>query len=920
MIVSLPRMIYGKPVIAGKPAEQADILARSDALPPETAHQWHALTAVQPLPGSDLATSQAVGIFALPSGDHLLVRTHDQGDAQNAVYEYILLPQPTLRDLQGQLAPLLAFCQEPIKPYPVTNAPLSPLELDDSTQWSPQEARALLDTLFQNYAQGDLLAVLSLLGAALHERRLVLRGFPPGWLARARLAQGLMLLLPADARSVLTFSTNMNNDIDSAGNSPRVIFSDTPGTHARWEADWTRDVLPGEAVLQHPYISHLQSLWDGSLNHFYATLREMDAPARLLLPGLALDAGLSAVVERHQLDRHVAEGGAVPLAQLVAVLTGAAPPQGALRSLYASQLLRVVLGDRNAEARALVARLMDAEPPLDAVLAAVLNNALYAQPDNVYAFVRARLLDGEPDERWRERLRLAALAALQVAVADGDTETLLNWLRLIAREPAQFALSDVLHNAILASQPRAAQDGELGQTLLTLAVRRAPTLLDRLLADDALLDALPEGPGQALRSAGEDIAPAARLSLPRELFLLMLAQAVERRAAATLTPPLLERLWLLAAEETQPAMPEAYQPSALVKRLLETSAGWLKPDALEFLMTRLLQARDDARLMQLVTHAAESQPIYPVLVTALQHSQRSATDILDLVGLVSAAGLFNSQQAVDTYVRLLGAWDWRRTALPLVEQLARLLQKNPALTASRETLWHLMDVAAEVKSDAIGRVGARRLFADLEKQEDDTVLLQQLAGLIDHLQWSAALRAQVIGWWRTFTRQQPTARLLRIEKWLDSKTPSPRLEEAHTVVQTVIALRRLLGQRDIKTFAQQLAITYDTLQAFADSFEPSPRQPTSFDQATVREELDAQQEGLEAHERNILANNFRDVAQLIASMGDSRSKGGIVRRGNDLNRQLMSGEHQPQSAVDVMKWLAGYLGGVQDDDGGGDDD
>jgi hypothetical protein len=47
-------------------------------------------------------------------------------------------------------------------------------------------------------------------------------------------------------------------------------------------------------------------------------------------------------------------------------------------------------------------------------------------------------------------------------------------------------------------------------------------------------------------------------------------------------------------------------------------------------------------------------------------------------------------------------------------------------------------------------------------------------------------------------------------------------------------------------------------------------------------------------------------------MADNRSKASLIRRGDDVDRQLMSGEQQPHSAVDALKWLAGYLGGTQD--------
>jgi len=51
---------------------------------------------------------------------------------------------------------------------------------------------------------------------------------------------------------------------------------------------------------------------------------------------------------------------------------------------------------------------------------------------------------------------------------------------------------------------------------------------------------------------------------------------------------------------------------------------------------------------------------------------------------------------------------------------------------------------------------------------------------------------------------------------------------------------------------------------------------------------------------------------LVSTMADNRSKATLMRRGDDVDRQLMSGEAQPHSAVDTLKWMAGYLSGTQE--------
>ena len=76
--------------------------------------------------------------------------------------------------------------------------------------------------------------------------------------------------------------------------------------------------------------------------------------------------------------------------------------------------------------------------------------------------------------------------------------------------------------------------------------------------------------------------------------------------------------------------------------------------------------------------------------------------------------------------------------------------------------------------------------------------------------------------------------------------------------------------------------------------------------------LGAQEADISPQERQILSNDLKEIAHMVAEMGDNRTRGNLVRRGDDLDRDLMTGEQEPHGAVDVMKWLAGYWSGTQD--------
>jgi hypothetical protein len=170
-------------------------------------------------------------------------------------------------------------------------------------------------------------------------------------------------------------------------------------------------------------------------------------------------------------------------------------------------------------------------------------------------------------------------------------------------------------------------------------------------------------------------------------------------------------------------------------------------------------------------------------------------------------------------------------------------------------------------------------------------------------------------WWRGFNRSQNLNRLQKIEKALDGRRS---LEEAREITHTVIAFRKMLGKRSMKEFSEEIDAALAILQNMAEAFDPDPKRALNFDQAALRAEVDLQDETLSPSARKIFANNLKEMAQIVGQMGDNRSKANLMRRGENIDRQLMTGEQQPDSAVDLMKWLAGYLEGSQDKDGEGE--
>lgn len=614
---------------------------------------------------------------------------------------------------------------------------------------------------------------------------------------------------------------------------------------------------------------------------------------------------------RETLDARVLAGEMLPPATLMAVLRSSDLPDGDLLFTYTRQLLQVALETRDTEASVLVTRLMDAHPALDEALHDELNACLSSEPDAVYALLRARMNEA-PDPRWLERLKVAALCALHIAITDGDSETAINWLRLVAREPANFDLAQLVHYGLLAAAERAREDAVLGRLLIPLALKRDPEALDVILSDTALLDNLADNTnlGRVLRDTNGDALQTLQ-NHGYDLFVVALVRAAETKQGTMFTPAVIEQAWQTITGQQAVNVPSDYVPERILQAWLEDGVQWLEEPAVQTILALMLRDRRDENFLTLARQLAGHENFVRMIAAAFQRSQRPEGDLGALMSQMQTAGELTPQGSVDVLMRLLTAWEWRRSAMPLVLQLGRLLNQNPALTINADALWHMLALANESKDEALLRVAVRRLTADIETIEDETTLTERLLRLVNETAWHTSTRQNLIVWWRGFARSATLARLQRIDKALDGKKP---LDELRAIVQTILAFRKLLGKRSLQQFAADVSATFSVLQAFNESFEPSPKRPFSFDQTTMRAEIDAHADELTPHEQKIMANNLKELAQLIGSMGDNRMKASLMRRGDDIDRLLMTGEQIPHSAVDTLKWLSGYLSGTQEKD------
>lgn len=919
---TLQHLIYGK-----KPTDQPDVsyglttLAHTADLSVQDGTLLRNATLLEPFPSLVGAESHTVAVIsrdmsmivAQPERQYIVAGAEFKAsDPPTPLYHYVVLSGTLMREMGAEIDSLRRLVQYPID-EPQTPA-LDLIAPPTNITWTLEKRTRYLRELFALLPDADHQIALGLLGAALHERRLLIQNFPQNLNQRLTLIQGLMSLLPQPARGLMTFTTHTAT-LPAANEGPVIVFSDAEGDCPRWVIDWHDLTTMPDALLNIPYVAYLSGLWTDDVLAFATGLRELEPIAAALMPALPLLDGLALVTKRHNQDRVVMTDDDMTADDLINVLQSALPPQGNLRVRYVERLLLHTLRERDTATAALVARELDDHPELDAQLTAVIDNVLDAQPDEVYVFVRARLAEGITD-KWLTRLKQAAEHSLEVAISTGDPDTIISWLRLISREPSRYELGDVLVNGLLNAQTRATESADLARELITLAVKRAPELLDTLLTNPDVLAPLPA----ELRAVIEDYDPVAIETVAntsREIFLMALRRAYDHEIQC-ISPVSARELWEIYEQNSAIVVAEPYRPLTLIELLAAEPSAALLPGTHETLLVLIIAGEQDDLFDTIAHQLAASDQLMPVLTAVTLQSRRPADDILTLIGNLTTDGALEPQAAVGLYIELLDDRGWNTETLVIIEQVARLLNQNPDVSVSTSTLWKMLDLAAETRSELLIRAALRRLLADTAAIVVEDTLVENLQRLRKATNWNNTAKGLVLNWWRGYINDQSMPTLQKVSRAMDGKKS---LDDLIDVVSTTIAVRRLLGTRTLKDFSAQIAASLSILQAISDGFEPdSNKQPVSIDVPTLRFLLDERSDDMTPDVAHVLATNLKELAQLIRTLAENRTKPSLIRSDDTVERQLYTGDYVPQSGLDIMKWLSGYLDGTHTVDTPDDDE
>ncbi len=905
---SLQHLIYGNAVIADGASDTPDVLAITGHINPDRVRQLIDAIPLSPLPLDDIQESQAVAFVSLNgTGEkqYIMARAHFQNAEQGlAVRQLILIPD----DMQASnfdFDSLLNLINEPIPTYNVTNVPLEPLTVKSKAPETTDKKVAIIKSFLDDVVAGNFRLLAGIVGLAI-QKKVLISNFPGDNAQRLALVRGLRLLLPAATRHLLTFTTYTDT---LNGELPRITFSEAEGESDVYRLDWQNPQIDETAYSQ-AYIALLLSIWKDDVIALVETINRCNEIANILIQDYSkIDPVLTAVALRHQMDLAALRGDSITSAEILTALKSSIPVSDELQTAYSILLLENNFRDRDASNAKAIGAMLDADTKLDNNLTPFFKTSTENQPDAVYAFIRAylhRSEDAEISTQWLERLHDSAEASVEVAIESADAATIQGWLTLISREPLRYELSDILRNAMLAAQANVTDSSELALELLSVAVKRQADMIDGLLADENLLLALPDHMRDAIMNFDAASIETAG-SESRELFLLALHRAIEAEQAAV-TSSSARMLWQIHTQQKTDTLPLQFRPVSLIQNLAEHPECFVNGANSTLLTLILSDASQDELFFEIVPLLSEQEQLAEVLAGAFGQSNRDMADILEMLSRLLTDNLLVPQMIADILSTLLINRNWHEEYLPLVEQLSRVMAQYPDTDAPMGVLWKLSELAAIHRNEQMLKVSMRRLLESTGDLLSEAQVVESIQHIRKDSSWSNAGRSTLIKWWRNYVREQGTGQLQKIDKLLEGKRS---LEDLRAIVQTSIAMRRIIGNRTLEEFSEAVATTYNLLQALSEGFDASDK---LVDSMTIRAEIDSREDELPPELRPVLSTNFKELAQLVTTLSENRSKPSLIRSDDAVERQLVKGEQEPQSAIDVMRWLSGYLDGIQKED------
>lgn len=909
---ALEHFYYGQIVQQGKPTGEQRLLAASAGITPEMAALAVDRVTLPPLIRS------SNGAWALVRGrdrsiPFLLVQSQ-QGSAGQVIAHYILPTPEALRVVAGNLQALMAqTVQDELPAFQSAGEKLPPLQL---VAPEPLTVEAQVDDILDlmNVTRNKINVIESLLAAIVQGVQLVIQGAPADLKERVAFIEGVLALLPPSARFGVTFTTHSlpstqidaqirfySDDLPPEGT---LVFNWASGqaTGAALADDYSRFVisqlrLDAELVIQRT--AALTSIAGWRINR-----------------GDRLADALGYAAQRVRVDEALRNNQPVDKDEVSKILAEDPTLSDELRVMYARHLIRFSLAMEDMSHANAVSILLRPHPELERAILRQMEDALndglaWLLYDTLVNWLSNPL--GPEGKAWVSLTQRAALGLMEQIAADGDPEEVNTFVESLQSSSASVPIADIVPQVVKIALPFCDKEPALPENLFLLAVKYlSQDDFRRLMNTAAFRDKLPSrilrlwgavtsenGPPVSLA----EVASSFGMQWERSVLLTFAELAVEKGRLHLLDKQALAGLLRAAQSEdsaiyaprilgvinaiTDDALPKLEQPgpftllqirlvlgdyAELGRQMLRQSAvlypGDLQIDYLK-MVERLfdetpLPAGELPRAMSFIQQAGvKSAPYVMAVIGALQKAEGSPE--LDVLAAEAGQVILGEQ-------RLLSVIPPRSLIALLEYHVRRKDVTNAVRVASLTPL-----------SATYHESGSPRLLMHMYRRMD----------------WDDRARTAALELLRKYVREAGDEDARKGVVYFGRELG----DDVRRALEVTYTFRRLTGDRDIVDYSRHLRSAVIFLQDTVALYADSKNTPDTSDLTRGLESLPG---SLSVAERRALAREALALGEVIAALG-RQYRAGRARDEDRHTNQMLTGEADPRTALDVFWTLGGYF-------------
>jgi hypothetical protein len=908
----LKHFYYGQFVRDGQPVGDMRLLAKTHGITDEAIKEALQLALIPPMPGHNAGSWGVIrGKKALP---FFLVES-ERGPNGQQMLHYVILPVELVQAMGGNMRLLHPFIEGDMPAYDKVGNIINPLVLSDISQ--PDESQEIDDILdFMMFVKNRMNVIESLLAAVVQAVPIYITNAPETPLDRELFVAGLITLLPPSVRFAVTFVTHTrgNTQVDT-----QIRFVDNheidPTQNALmfdWKSGQIRGKQPKDGY-SHFIVSQLRL--DAEL--VIRQTRDLTAIAnwRMRQTNARLAEALSYASQRVSVDDAVRNKQPIEAALVSRVLAQDPTLSDELRVEYARHLMSfsMALGElEHAEPLGMMLGNNEelADTAYEMLKQAQLNGASGDIFDLMVDWLSRPL--GPQGSRWIELTHECAHIYLNDIIDKGDLEEVDLFLRDVDRAGVVVVANKLLPGLIQLAMPVAVMNRKLAQTVLIIACKHVThTELFDILNNTQFLELMPDEVRNYVRAVRAKrpmgkvlMMAAAAFDTAQRLILVRFAEiAMHYGLTGMVDTPVLKQLvrvaladWGGAYEKTLKRVADALSSEASLRTRDEvdnqyTLAILLALGQYDELARRMLE---QSRILYIGDRQADFAAMIGTIFseTPIQTERlREALDALQAggirslplalayIGALASHGPSDvTNEIADKVLDTLASTPGLLDVLPMNAMITLIefqFKRGDAYHILR-SVYYLPPVAARYGSRTAPFVG--KIYQQLDQGDDmQAARIDMLRRYIRLSQRDAA--QQAIG---------------KLGQLLG--------RDIEALLKTTYAVKLLMNDADVQTFAKQLVILakflHDTGAAYHNRNTPT--------QGALLNNLDSIPGGLQRDDKLKLAADMIAAGKAMCELTERQHN----VRGWDSDRRtesLLKGEEAPQTVLEMMRVMGGYL-------------